>query len=127
VSKGLKALPDPIKLGILANVFIGIGVCIERTRARISEPHIFVLKVRQSVRMGLAFALCVCPYRSNQRTRVPARFREAARAGAGGLSTMSGECGEDTVYGTNDVQLDDDAPVYALLVKCSRRVDTLKL
>lgn len=40
---------------------------------------------------------------------------------------VSGDCSEDGVHRTDDVQLDNDTPVYTLLPECRRCVDTLKL
>jgi hypothetical protein len=40
---------------------------------------------------------------------------------------VSGDCSEDCVHRTDDVQLDNGTPVYTLLPECRRRVDTLKL
>lgn len=39
---------------------------------------------------------------------------------------MSGDCGENCLHRANNVQLDDDTPVYSLLAECRRCVDTLK-
>jgi hypothetical protein len=40
---------------------------------------------------------------------------------------VGGDCGKDCVHGTDDVQLDNDTPVYTLLPESRRCVNTLKL